>query len=110
MVIAGAMAGLGGALMILAGNSNIYEPINSLAANGFTGIPVALLGMSNPLAIVVAGLFISHLQRGGFYIQLLNFSPEIIDVIIGVIIYFSAFALIFKNILATLSAKNKKKM
>lgn len=109
MVIAGAMAGLGGALMILAGNSNIYEPINSLAANGFTGIPVALLGMSNPLAIVVAGLFISHLQRGGFYIQLLNFSPEIIDVIIGVIIYFSAFALIFKNILATLSAKNKKK-
>jgi len=109
MMIAGSMAGLGGTLMILAGNSNIYEPINQLAANGFTGIPVALLGMSNPLAIVLAGLFVSHLQRGGFYIQLLNFSPEIIDIIIGVIIYFSAFALIVKNLLAKLTAKNKGK-
>lgn len=109
MVIAGAMAGLGGALMILAGNSNIYEPINNLAANGFTGIPVALLGMSNPLAIILSGLFISHLQRGGFYIQLLNFSPEIIDIIIAVIIYFSAFALIVKNVLVRLAAKNKNK-
>jgi simple sugar transport system permease protein len=109
MVIAGAMAGLGGALMILAGNSNIYEPINQLASNGFTGIPVALLGMSNPLAIILAGLFISHLQRGGFYIQLLNFSPEIIDIIIAVIIYFSAFALIVKNLMVRLAAKNKSK-
>lgn len=109
MLIAGALAGLGGALMILAGNSNIYEPINQLAANGFTGIPVALLGMSNPLAIILSGLFVSHLQRGGFYIQLLNFSPEIIDIIIGVIIYFSAFALIVKNVIVKLAAKNKQK-
>lgn len=102
MTIAGAIAGLGGALMILAGASNVYEPINALAANGFNGIPVALLGMSNPLAIIFAGLFISHLQRGGYYIQLLNFAPEIIDIIIAIIIYFSAFALIIKNLIGKL--------
>lgn len=102
MTIAGAIAGLGGTLMILAGASNVYEPINSLAANGFNGIPVALLGMSNPLAIIFAGLFISHLQRGGYYIQLLNFAPEIIDIIIAIIIYFSAFALIIKNVIGKL--------
>jgi simple sugar transport system permease protein len=105
MTIAGALAGLGGTLMILAGASNIYEPINTLAVNGFNGIPVALLGMSNPIAIIFAGLFISHLQRGGYYIQLLNFSPEIIDIIIAIIIYFSAFALIVKNVLVKMIAK-----
>lgn len=108
MTIAGALAGLGGALMILAGSSNIYEPINNLAANGFNGIPVALLGMSNPLAIIFAGLFVSHLQRGGYYIQLLNFSPEIIDMIIAIIIYFSAFALIIKNYLGKFLAKLRR--
>jgi simple sugar transport system permease protein len=65
--------------------------------------------MSNPLAIVLAGLFISHLQRGGFYIQLLNFTPEIIDIIIAVIIYFSAFALIVKNVITRIAAKNRLK-
>lgn len=109
MVIAGGLAGLGGALMILAGASNIYEPINQLAANGFNGIPVALLGMSNPLAIILAGLFISHLQRGGYYIQLLNFSPELVDIIIAIIIYFSAFALIVKNLLAKIIKNIREK-
>lgn len=105
MAIAGAMAGLGGALMILAGASNIYEPINVLAPNGFMGIPIALLAMANPIGIIFSGLFISHLQRGGYYIQLLNFSPEIIDIIIAVIIYFSAFALIIKNVIGRLIVK-----
>lgn len=107
MTIAGAMAGLGGALIILAGADNIYEPINQLAINGFNGIPVALLGMSNPIAIIFAGLFVSYLQRGGYYIQLLDFSPEIIDIIIAIIIYFSAFALIIKNLLGNM-IKSKK--
>lgn len=106
MVIAGGMAGLGGALMICAGADNIYEPINVLAANGFNGIPVALLGMSNPLGIIIAAVFISHLMRGGYYIQLLSFSPDIVDVIIAVIIYFSAFALIIKEVIVRI-VKNK---
>lgn len=97
MVIAGGLAGIGGALMIQAGASNIYEPINVLAVNGFNGIAVALLGVNNPLGAIIAGIFFAHLQRGGYYMQLLDFKPEIIDIIIGVIVYFSAFALIIKE-------------
>lgn len=92
MVIAGAIAGLAGAVFILAPRT--YEPVNSLLPYGFTGIPVALLAASHPLGTIITALFVSHLDRGGFYIQLTSFKPEIIEIITGVILYFSAFSAI----------------
>ncbi len=102
MVIAGGLAGLGGAFAILApsaiaGSSMTYEPISIIAANGFNGIAVALLGASNPIGIIFSSIFISHIQRGGSLANLVGFKPEIIDVVIAVIIYFSAFAMIMKS-------------
>lgn len=102
MMIAGGMAGLGGAFAILApstiaGSSQTYEPINVIAANGFNGIAVALLGNSSPIGIIFSSVFISHIQRGGSQTSILGFKPEIIDVVISIIIYFSAFSLIMKS-------------
>jgi len=99
MVIAGGLAGLGGAFAILApsaitGSSMTYEPINVIAANGFNGIAVALLGNAHPIGVIFSSVFISHIQRGGTLASLHGFKPEIIDVVIAVIIYFSAFAMI----------------
>ena len=104
MVIAGGLAGLGGAFAILApsaiaGSSMTYEPINIIAANGFNGIAVALLGNSHPLGIILSSVFISHIQRGGTLTSLVGFKPEIIDVVIAVIIYFSAFSMIMNSAL-----------
>lgn len=104
MVIAGGLAGLGGAFAILApsaiaGSSMTYEPINVIAANGFNGIAVALLGASHPLGIILSAVFISHIQRGGTLTSLVGFKPEIIDVVIAVIIYFSAFSMIMNSAL-----------
>ena len=64
-----------------------------LSPEGFNGIPVALLGLSNPIGVVFAGLFIAHIEQGGFYLQRLEYMPEVIDIIIAAIIYFSAFSL-----------------
>lgn len=105
MTIAGALAGIGGALSILApsaiaGSSMTYEPINIIAANGFNGIAVALLGNSHPIGIIFSATFISHIQRGGTLASLVGYKPEIIDVVIAVIIYFSAFAMIMNSALA----------
>lgn len=102
MAIAGGMAGLGGAFAILApaeiaGSSMTYEPINIIAANGFTGIAVALLGYSHPIGIIFSSTFISHIQRGGTLTSLVGYKPEIIDIVIAVIIYFSAFAMIMNT-------------
>lgn len=99
MLIAGALAGLGGGLLYLAGSGKHIEVVDVLAAEGFQGIPVALLGLSGPIGVFFAGLFIAYISVGGFYMQLHDFVPEIIDIIIASIIYFSAFALIIKNFL-----------
>lgn len=103
MAIAGGLSGLGGAFAILApsyiaGSSMTYEPINVIAVNGFNGIAVALLGNSNPIGIIFSAIFISHIQRGGtLSSSLFGYKPEIIDVVIAVIIYFSAFAMIMNT-------------
>ena len=123
MVIAGGLAGIGGAFAILApstitGSSMTYEPISVIAANGFNGIAVALLGFSNPLGIIFSALFVSHIQRGGTLASLFGYKPEIIDVVIAVIIYFSAFAMLMnatltkfiKNIRGKKQDYNNKKI
>lgn len=114
MIIAGGLAGLGGAFAILApstisGSSMTYEPINVIAVNGFNGIAVALLGASNPIGIIFSATFISLLQRGGTAANLFGFKPEIIDIVIAVIIYFSAFAMVMKETLAKLFTKKKRR-
>ena len=96
MVIAGALAGIGGGFLYLANTGKSIEIVEVLSPEAFTGIPVALLGMSNPLGIIFSALFISHISEGGFYAQAFSFKPEIIGIITSVIIYFSAFALIVK--------------
>lgn len=106
MTIAGALAAVGGALLYLAGSGKGVPVADALAMEGFNGIPVALLGLNNPIGIILAGIFISYLTIGGFNMQLLGFVPQVIEIIIAVIIYFSAFALIFKGFLSSLRRKS----
>ena len=93
-MIAGAMAGLGGALYYLSGTGQ-YTFVKLLLPAGFNGIPVALLANSHPIGVIVSALFISYIQVGGDALQP-RFVRENIDIIIGVIIYVSAFALVLK--------------
>lgn len=106
MAISGALAGIAGGLLYLAGSGKYIEVVDVLAEEGFTGISVALLGLSSPFGILFAAIFIAFITEGGFYMQLYEFSPEIIDIIISVIIYFSAFALIVKSFI---EKKRRKK-
>lgn len=114
MIIAGGLAGLGGAFAILApseiaGSSMTYEPINIIAANGFNGIAVALLGSSNPIGIIFSALFISHIGRGGTLVSVFyGYKPEITDIVIAVIIYFSAFAMLMSSAVGRMISKRKK--
>jgi ABC-type uncharacterized transport system permease subunit len=99
MVIAGALAGLGGGLLYLSGASGRHiKVVDVLAMEGFNGIPVALLGLSNPIGIIFSAIFVAFITQGGNYLQTLDYMPEIIDIIIACIIYLSAFALFFHNL------------
>lgn len=110
MAIAGGLAGVAGALMYLAPASGMHIHVAEvLAAQGFNGIAVALLGMSNPIGIIFTGLFIAHITVGGSYLQSLKYMKEIIDVIIGLIIYFSAFSLLVRDIMRRVARRGKEK-
>jgi simple sugar transport system permease protein len=98
MVFAGAMAGLGGALLALAGAGRGVAVVDTLANEGFQGIPVALLGLFNPIGIVFSGFLVAYLTQSGFLLQSLDFAPEVIEIIISVIIYFAALALLLKSV------------
>lgn len=98
MVISGALAGLGGGLYYLAGTAE-YTIQKVLLAMGFNGISVALLATSNPIGTIFSALFISYIQVGGESLQPV-YAKEMIDIIIAVIIYLSAFALLTKTILS----------
>ncbi|MCL2765400.1 MAG: ABC transporter permease [Treponema sp.] len=107
MTIAGSLAGLGGALLFLSGSGINITVVDMLAQEGFNGIPVALLGLNNPVGIIFSGLFIAYLNVGGFNMQLYNFVPQIIEIIIAVIIYFSAFALLVKGFIISLLKRKR---
>ena len=108
MTIAGALAGLGGALYYLSGSVQ-WNPQESTAlpAVGFNGISVALLASSNPIGSIFSALFISHITAGGNGMDAGIFPPEVANIISGVIIYLCAFMTLFKNRIGRLFSRKK---
>lgn len=98
MMISGALCGLGGGLIYLAGTGKQYTVVDMLANEGFNGIVVALLGLSHPIGVGLAAIFIGYITVGGFNMQLYDFVPEIINIITATIIYSAACALLFKGL------------
>ena len=98
MLIAGALSGIGGGLFYLQGRVIMNYGIAMLPTEGFDGIAIALLGANNPIGIIFSSIFISFLKVGGSKMQP-EFLSENIDMIISIILYFSALSLFFKNII-----------
>ena len=98
MAIAGALAAGGAALYWLSGNTEFFwSTYQTLPSEGFNGIAVALLAVNNPLAVALTGTFMSMLNIAGLQLKnLTSYNEYITDVIIAVIVYLSAFALVVK--------------
>lgn len=110
MVLAGALAGTAGALMYLAPASGMHIHVEEvLSAQGFNGIPVALLGLSNPIGIIFSALFVAYISVGGSYLQSLKFMQEVIDIIIAMVIYFSAFSLLVRDLIGRVTKKRAQR-
>ena len=108
MMISGALMGLGGAIMYLSASGKHISVVDVLAPEGFNGIPVALLALNNPFGVFFAAIFIAYITVAGFYMQSYGFVPEIIDIIISTIIYFSAFALVLRGIISKAVLKSEQ--
>ncbi|MFC0301360.1 ABC transporter permease [Virgibacillus soli] len=108
MIIAGALAGLGGAMeglgtygniSVMSGNTNI----------GFDGIAVALLGANTPFGVVLAAFLFGALKEGAGEMPTGAGVPtELVDIIIALIIFFVASSYIIRWFLLRFSKGGNK--
>lgn len=91
MMVAGALSGLAGALTITGVSPHNISTISVFENNGFNGLSVALIAGSSPLGCILAGLLFSGLIYGGQSVQSEIGAPsEIINIMIGTIVFFIA--------------------
>jgi simple sugar transport system permease protein len=100
MFIAGGLAGAAGALQVMGVARNI-STLAAMEGYGFDGIAIALIGNNSAFGCLFAGLLFGALKFGGVRIQ----SPpvrapmEIINIMIGTIVFFIAMPRLIKMIL-----------
>lgn len=91
MVISGALAGLAGSLAITGNAPHRIAQMAAFENNGFNGLSVALIAGSSPIGCIFAGLLFGGLLYGGQSVQQEVGAPtEIINIMIGTIVFFVA--------------------
>ncbi|EGO63615.1 ABC transporter permease [Acetonema longum] len=106
MMLAGALAGLGGMTLYCGYATNIQ--IGVLPSQGIDGIAVALLGANSPWGVLAAAIFFGVLYSGkGFMNAMTSIPPEIADTIIATIIYFAATSVLLEKFLSRLWRKQQ---
>ena len=102
LAISGALAGIGGALLLL-GMGGRISVFSSQEGYGFAGIVVALIGVTNPFGVFAAGLFYGAMTYGGSKLNLVGAPTQVVSIIMGTIVFFIAISSIFSYL------KNLKK-
>lgn len=102
MGIAGALAAVGASLWYLNSFNEYGWTVNtSLPSAGFNGIPVAFLAFCNPIGTAFAACFMAYINLAGEQVKgAVAINAHISDLIVAVVVYLSAFSLMFREILA----------
>ncbi len=106
LAISGALAGLAGSLQLM-GMGNRISVFSSQEGFGFAGIVVALIGCSNPFGVLIAGIFYGALMFGGSKLNLVGAPTQLINVIVGTVVFFIAISVIFENLKRLKSRANR---
>jgi simple sugar transport system permease protein len=105
MAVSGALAGLGGAQMVLGSTANALTPL-VVAQVGFDGILVALLGRVRPWGVLLAALLFGALRAGGNTMQSVSgISLELVTVLQALIVIFIAAPALVKAIFRLRAAR-----
>jgi general nucleoside transport system permease protein len=104
MVVAGGLAGLGGATQVL---GTAYTLTPAVAGNiGFDGLLVALLGRNRPWGVLLAALLFGALRAGGNRMQSFSgISLELVTVLQALIVIFIAAPALVKAIFRLRAAR-----
>ena len=93
MALAGALAGLAGAVLVL--GTELRYPGSLGAPYGFDGIAISLIGGNHPLGVALSALFFGVLRAGGTRMQLLGVHKSYPELIQGLALLFVAGRLVW---------------
>ena len=109
LVISGALAGMGAAMLYLPGYEQWQCSTSSVPGMGFNGIAAAFLGGLNPFGTILASFFIQHITAGGAYVDKTMYCAQISDLISAIIIYLCGFVLFMKYAMNSAISKREEK-
>ena len=109
LVIAGALAGLGGSLLYQTGYEQWQCTHSSVPNMGFNGIAATFLGGLNPIGTIFSSFFIQHITAGGAYVDKSMYCSQISDLISSLIIYLCGFVLFLKHAMNNAISKREEK-
>ena len=109
LMISGALAGMGAAMLYLTSYEQWQCSSSSVPAMGFNGIAAAFLGGLNPIGSIFASFFIQHITAGGAYVDKSMYCAQISDLISALIIYLCGFVLFMKNVMSSIAARREEK-
>ncbi len=98
LVISGAIAGLAGCMEVLGNYHRIMTGFSS--GLGFDGLSVAMLGMSNPIGVVIVSFLLAGIRQGAqLGLQLsLQIPRELGGVLIAMVIFFVAIGNVYRPV------------
>ena len=108
MSISGLLAGLGGAVQLCGVLGNLTQLANQ-EGYGFDGISVSMIGGINPIGAFFSGFFFGGMKYGGAKLNMIQAPTELVNVIIGVIIYTIAIMGAFRLVANYIKAKREGK-
>jgi general nucleoside transport system permease protein len=107
MMIAGALAGLAGAVFYLGYTDNMKIGVQPTQA--IDGIAVALVGLNSPIGVVFAAFLFGFMNAGKLFMQSSTEVPnELVPIINGIIIFFAAANLMLKAWLQKMGKRIQK--
>ena len=110
MMISGALCGLGAALYITGQAPHTVSTLSSFENVGFNGLSVAFIAFSSPIGCLFTGLLFGGLLYGGAGLQSKIGAPtEIINIIIGIIVFFCALSYLIPQFVERLDSSRRSK-
>ncbi len=108
MFLSGAIAGLAGALQITGTMPHRIGLLSAQEGYGLEGISVALIACLSPIGCIFSGLLFGALRYGGNAMQSkINAPSEIINIVIGVIMFLASMSTLFKVLSNYISKKTQ---
>lgn len=108
MAIAGGLGGAAGALHVM-GVSYHVSVLAAMEGYGFNGMAVSLIGNNSPLGVIFSAFLFGGISYGGGKMQVIGVPTEVINIVIGSIVFFIATYRMFKLVIQFFNSKKLQK-